>query len=361
MKIIFFTSSHKIGLTGQLTEQAIAFSQGNQGDFTFFSGEKEQFPGLFNRLKAAKVNSYIIKGLDDHLEFGRLVKEFSSYLLSLSPAYVTVHTNWQLAIVVASRIFTKKKFKILYIMHGYRHNYPIRSIAARLLIGTALLLFVDDVITPSSFLKRKFSILGDKSKIIFIGEDEALFSHAPPPDFGQTKRLIFPAEFRSGKNQDVLIHAIKGYIDHTGDEDIELYLPGKGELVEPCKRLAHSLGLERIVRFPGFIDRQEMLQLYLKCQFALVSSNVETFGHCIIEPFVLGRVVFTRHVGVADDVIRHGETGFFFENKKDLVDTLVRVLPDKELCGRVVVNALQLRHLFQWGSVCQQHFDLVYK
>lgn len=360
MNLIFFTSSHKIGLTGQLTEQAISFSNFPKANFTFLSGEKEQFQGLFNRLDQANIPYVTIAGLDDHADFGGLVSEFKALVETTDPVYVTVHTNWQLAIVAMAKLLSPKKYKILYIMHGYRHNYRFRSILARFIIGTGLFLFADHVITPCSFLKNKFNFLGRKNKVIFIGEDNALFDNHPLPEFHGTKRLIFPGEFRTGKNQDMLIRAVKRYIESSGDTDIELYLPGKGERLEACKDLCRELGLQDKVHFPGFINRTEMLNLYLTCQYALVSSNVETFGHCIVEPFILGRVVITRHVGVADDIIRHGETGFFFNAENDLVEVLLRILPDQPLCARVAANARKERDQFRWGVVCQQHFDLVY-
>lgn len=360
MNIIFFTSSHKIGLTAQLTEEAIAFSKISGSRFTFISGEKEQFPGLFNRLDQARIPFDTIAGMDDHADFGRLVSEFSSLVETTVPTWVTVHTNWQLAIVATARILSRRKFKLLYCINGYRHNYRFRSIVARALIGTGLALFANAVITPCSFLKNKFSFLGTKNKVIFIGEDEALFDNHPLPDFTKTKRMVFPGEFRTGKNQDMLMRALKRYIEATGDTDIELFLPGKGELLEECKALCRELGLEDKVHFPGFINRTEMLNLYLKCQYALVSSNVETFGHCIVEPFILGRVVISRHVGVADDIIRVGETGFFFNDEDDLVELLQRILPDQTLCARVAANALKERDQFRWATICRQHFDLVF-
>jgi glycosyltransferase involved in cell wall biosynthesis len=63
----------------------------------------------------------------------------------------------------------------------------------------------------------------------------------------------------------------------------------------------------------------------IKCQIAIVPTNSETFGHCIAEPLVLQRILITKHVGVAIDVVRHGENGFFFETKEDLVNCLKEI------------------------------------
>lgn len=359
-KIIFFTSSHKIGLTGQLTEQAICFAKMRQGEFLFISGDKEQFAGLFKKLEEHKVPYASIAGIDEHSDFFRLIREFKTVAAQFRADIVTVHTNWQLAIVAVARFMFRLDYSLVYVIHGYRHNYRYRSVIARTLIGAALYFFSDHVIAPSSFLKKQFSFLKEKNKIIFIGEDEAFFNNWPLPSFSGTHRFIFPGEFRTGKNQALLIRVLKQYMDKSGNKDLELYLPGKGPLLANCKALAHELGLEEKVFFPGFVNRVEMRDLYLRCQFAIVPSNVETFGHCIVEPFILGRVVLTRHVGVADDIIKHGETGFFFDSEENLVKLLLEILPDQELCGRVADNARQGRDPFRWEQVCAKHFELIY-
>ena len=360
MKILYFCSSHKIGLTGQLTQQIITFSRDPKARFLALSGEKEQFPGLFLKLRSAQVDHVTIRGLDDHSGFIELTRKLIRIINIFQPDNVTVHTNWQLAMSVVARVIVRKQFKILYTINGYRHNHKYRAIIAKALIGSALFFFADDVVAPCSFLRKKFFFLGRKIKLIFIGEDDILFGSHALPDFGGTKRLVFPGEFRSGKNQDMLIRALKRYIDLSGDNNVELFLPGKGVKLDSCKALCRELGMSDKVQFPGFLDRGEMLDLYLSCQYALVSSNIETFGHCIVEPYILGRVVISRHVGVAEDIIRHGESGFFYDNEHELVEVLLQAFKDRTLCTRVSVEARKNRDLFRWERICKQHFDLVY-
>lgn len=359
-RIIFFTSSYKIGLTGQLTEQALSFAKNYRNQFLFLSGEKEQFSGLFKKLDNNNVNYSKIRGIDDHSEFPRLVKEFNRCVEQVQPQFVTVQTNWQLAIVVAVKYLYWKKYSIVYVVNGYRHNYRFRSVIAKYIIGLALYMFANYVITPSSFLKRQFSFLRQKNVIIFIGEDEAFFREYSHPSFTETKRFVFPGEFREGKGQELLIRVIKRYINVSGNDDVELYLPGKGKNLETCKDLSKELGLEKKVIFPGFLNREQMRQLYLKCQFALIPSNVETFGHCIVEPFILGRVVISRHVGVADDIIIPSKTGFFFDSEEDLLEVLLAVVSNEALCATVAKNAFDQRDQFRWEPICKKHFDLVY-
>ena len=359
-RILFFTSSHKMGLTGQATEQAIAFSCLNQGVFLFLSGENEQFPGLFKKLESYKVPFDTIHGLDEHKNFFRLVRAFYRLVKQFRPDFVTVQTNWQLAIAVLARFQHVENYAIVYIINGYRHNYRFRSVIARLLIGLALFFFSDYVVAPSGFLKKKFSFLRSKLKTIFIGEGDALFKEHPLPLFKEDIHIIFGGMFRTGKNQDMLIRLIRKYIDKSGNDKIRLYLPGDGPLLDNCKDLVDNLGLVENVIFPGLIHRDKMLDLYLDCQYAIAPTNVETFGHCIVEPFVLGRVLFTRHIGVADDIIQHGKSGFFFEGEDDLLDLLIKVSSDHHLCRQIAENARRAGTVFKWENICKQYHIMIY-
>jgi glycosyltransferase involved in cell wall biosynthesis len=323
------------------------------------SGEKEQFPGLREKLKNNNVNHVTITGLDDHKDFLGLVKEFEKYVRQFQPNLIHCHTNWQLAISVVCKAFLKRDYSIIYTVHGYRHNYRYRSRLARYIIGLGLLAFADKVITPSTFLKNKFSFLDKRVHVLFMGLDKDFFNNHEPASFNGTKRLIFPGEFRHGKNQDLLIHVMKRYIDRTGDTNIELYLPGDGITLENCRRKAHRLGLGEKVFFPGLIARDEMIDLYSRCQFAVIPSNVETFGFCIAEPYALGRVVISRHTGVADDIIIHGENGFLYDSEKELVELLVKILPDEERCTRVARKAFEGRDLFRWSSLTEKYLALI--
>lgn len=362
MNVVAFASSHRIGLTAQLTEQAIAFLETGDERFLFLSGEREQFPGLRAKLRDRRVPHATIHGLDEHAHFGRLVREVTACTDEVKPDLVLTHTNWQLALAWSVRLRSEKKFNIAYTIHGYRHNHPVRSVVARALIGAGLAVCADRVVAPCTYLGRRFGLLRAKTAIIALGEDAAFFGRYEAPDYaGRTRRLVFAGEFRTGKGQDMLIRALKRYTHDSGDQEVELHLPGKGQLLPRCQELARALGIADKVHFPGFLSREEIIDLYRRCHLALVPSNVETFGHCVVEPFVLGRVVLTRHVGVAEDIIREGETGFFFEDEDELTAVLGRLIRDESTCARVAARAFACRDPFRWERVCQAYREEVFR
>ena len=359
-KVLCFSSSHRIGLTDQLVEQGVAYLGTGALDCVFLAGEREQHPGLQARLRARGGDLRVMMGLDEHRGGGRLLRELASVLRGFRPEFVSVQTNWQLALSVLAAAKVRQHPRLVYTINGYRHNHPVRSVAARAAIGAALLLFAWRVIAPSRFLARQFGVVRGRISVIPLGASELFFREPPPPDFSAPPRIVFAGEFRTGKNQDLLIRAFARYVAASGDRRGELVLPGAGAQLESCRSLARQLGLEGRVVFPGFLGREEIVGWYLRSQFAVVPANVETFGQCIVEPLVLGRVVLTRRVGCAEDVIVDGENGFLFDSEQDLVALLVGFETRRAELSHVAKRALACRDRFRWETIVQRHLEEVF-
>ncbi len=360
LKVLCFASSHRIGLTDQLVEQSLAYLGTAALDCVFLTGEREQHPGLGEKLRARGGDLRVLTGLDEHREAGRLVREIAGVLRVFRPDFLSVQTNWQLALAVLAAQRVRPRPRLVYTINGYRHNHPVRSVAARIAIGTALQLFAWRVIAPSSFLARQFRVVHKRIRVIPLGASELFFREAAPPDFSSPLRLFFAGEFRPGKNQDLLIRAFAKFVAASGDRRAELMLPGAGSRLESCRNLARQFGLEGRVVFPGFLGREQIVAWYLRSQVAVVPTNVETFGHCIIEPLVLGRVVISRRVGVAEDAIEDGVNGFLFDTEDELIGRLLHVAAQPRECAAVARAAGAGRDRFRWEMVARRHLAEVF-
>lgn len=314
---------------------------------------------MHRALDAHSVRYRTIEGLDEHRRFPFLVNQLCEVIKTFDPDVVHVRTNWQLLLTFAAKMKGRNNFSIVYTIHGYRHNERMKALPARYLIGFSLKLFADAVIAPSTFLQKKFWFIREKIRVLPIGVYDEFFNSSGVPDFDGVKRVVFPGEFRRGKNQEILIEALHAYITRTGDRDVNLFLPGKGPRLKKCIDTAKRLGLADIVFFPSFVNTEMMHDLYSACQFAVIPSNVETFGHCITEPMVMGRVVISRRVGVAEDIIRHGENGFLFDHADELVDILTEVLSNPDLCRRVSKKAIEVRDKLKWQTICRDYIKIV--
>jgi len=359
-KLLFFTSDYKIGQSSLLTDQLMALYK-SELDFVAVSGENEQEAGLKERIEDIGIDVRRIEGLDVHANFMGLARQIADIISKEDIRCVHVQNNWQILLVVFVKFILLRRFglKIVYTLHGFRHNSPVKSVIARIIIGAVLLLFANRVICMSTYLKRKFYFLGKKAVLIPLGISDEYFlpEHPQLPDNGL--QMVFPAQFRYGKNQDMIIRAFAKHIQKCNDTESHLYLPGKGELMDEMMQLTLELGIADRVSFPGFCSKQEVLQLYLKCNIGVVASNSETFGQCIVEPFVLGRCVVSTHVGIADDILVDGENGYFFNSVETLAEVL-DVLYSKGYCiSKAGCLNYAKREIFSWNNVTEQYVRIV--
>lgn len=360
-KLLFFASDFQIGLSSLLTDELLAFHRAGI-ELVAVAGEREQEKGLSERITVVP-SIFRINGLDDHQQFRLLANKIAEIIKSSDTTVIHVQNNWQLALAAYAKfvILRNRHLRIIYTLHGFRHNHPLKSIVARFIIGTALLCLADHVICMSSYLKRKFSFLSYKIELLPLGIPDNFFTntHELPTDCGL--QMIFPAQFRYGKNQDVIIKAFAQHIKETGDKISHLTLPGCGELLEQMKSLAFELGIADRVSFPGQCTKEQIRQLYLQSNIGIVSSNSETFGQSIVEPFVLGLCILTTPVGIAPDIIEDGVNGFLFKTKAELVKIMRHLAGNYETincCGNL---NYELKERFRWSSICQQYISIIDK
>ena len=299
----------------------------------------------------------LLDGMEMHQNFRSHIKKLSNYIITHRIDKIHVQTNWQLALIVAVRLYLlmNHRFKVIYTIHAYRHNeHPVKALMARIIIGLMLFLFADKVICTCSFLMKKFRLLSYKIILLPLGISQSFFEDYKECDIDYLK-LVFPAQFRVGKNQDIIIRAFSEYVKETNDTHASLYLPGCGYLLNEMKELTYNLQIDKQVIFPGQCSISEIKKYYLQSNIGIISSNSETFGLCIVEPYVLGRCVITRHVGVADDIIEDGVNGYFFNNKEDLKNILLNI--DKEKIRIMGEYNFKYRDNFNWNNIATRYLE----
>lgn len=357
-RLLYFASDFRIGLSALLSDQLISIAK-NGVEIYALAGENEQEAGLSELLRNNNVNITRIHGLDAHHDINRLITDIYHIVIANDIDIIHVQNNWQLAIAGAlkSKLFFKKKLKIVYTLHGFRHNSPFKSRIAQVLIGGALFVLADHVICMTNYLRAKFKLLSYKIDIVPLGVKDDFFTKKfiEPPI--ETMHMVFPAQFRKGKNQDIIVRAFAKYVKTSGDTTSTLTLPGAGELEEEIKRLSRELGIAKQVIFPGLLSKNEIKQLYLDSNIAIVASNSETFGQSIVEPFVIGRCVVSTPVGIAPEIIKNGENGYLFKTEEDLYTILSRISQNMSALKEIGLANYNKRDSFSWSNVTSIYVD----
>lgn len=357
-KLLYFASDYRIGLSSLLTDQLISISESGV-DVYAVAGENEQEIGLSQLLRHKNINVRRISGLDTHSDFNRLVLEIYHIVIENNIDIIHVQNNWQLAIVgsVKFKLLFKRKIKIVYTLHGFRNNSPIKSRMAQIIIGSSLLVLADHVICMTEYLRKKFILLSYKINLIPLGVKGDFFTEdfvVPPVD---ALHLVFPAQFRAGKNQNMIVCAFARYVKTSGDTDSTLTLPGDGKMRADIKELVKKLGISRQVILPGKVSKDEIKRMYLESNIAIVASNSETFGQSIVEPFVIGRCVVSTPVGIAPEIITNGLNGFIFNSEDDLFNVLSQIGQNKSSLMVIGKANYSKRYLFSWSNITNMYID----
>lgn len=363
MSLLFFVDGGFNNGVGTLLVEQLKVIHKQYKKVSAVTSSKEQEAGLINSIKEANIPYLHLEGLEHHQNYKRHIKQLTDYIINNNITKIHVQTNWQLILItiIKYRLLFNYRFKIIYTIHSYRNNlHPIKAFSARIMIGLALLLFSDRVICSCNFLKKKFAFLKYKTVLLPIGIADSFWDDYKDIETDRLK-LVFPAQFRIGKNQDLIIQAFSNYIKHTNDNVSSLCLPGEGPLMNKMKSLVSDLGISKQVDFPGQCSIDEVKNLYLESNIGIISSNSETFGLCIVEPYVLGRCIITRHVGVADDIIINGINGFYFNNQTDLEKIFADLAKNKGIIKSMGKYNFDRRDRFKWNTITSQYIQMLNK
>lgn len=146
--------------------------------------------------------------------------------------------------------------------------------------------------------------------------------------------LVYAAEFSARKSQSVLIRALP-----LLPEPVVLLLPGRGALLEECKKLAEKLGVAHRVRFPGQVDN--MALWYGISDAAVTSSRSEGLPFNVMESMYMELPVVASAVKGHTDLITDGETGFLYPygNHAACAERILRLYEQPALAQYLARNA----------------------
>jgi glycosyltransferase involved in cell wall biosynthesis len=115
--------------------------------------------------------------------------------------------------------------------------------------------------------------------------------------------------------------------------DARFVLAGDGQERQAAIKLAHKLRVDSLTRFLG--HRTDIADVVTACDVTALLCLKEACSYALIESQVLGRPVVAYAAGGNPEVVMHERTGLLAANDADFADSLVRILSDRELRGRL--------------------------
>lgn len=357
MNILFFTESG-MGVSALTTEQICVMKGLNGGTFGVVSG-LEQEPGLIERMRREGIELLELVGLECHRNWRRHVGLIRDFVRRNGIEVIHVQTNWELVLCffVKLALGWSHRVRIVYTLHAFRNDRGVMVYVAAALMNLALLVMADRVVCISDYTRGWFRLVGFKTVVLPLGVDSRFFLEkwSFVEDAGMS--MVYLAQFRKGKRHDWIIRAFADFVDKSEDGTARLFLPGEGPTRRRMMGLAEKLGVADRVVFPGRCSKEEVFGLLSAVNIAVVASCSETFGQCIAEPFVMGKLVISTPVGIAPEIIRDGVNGFIFDSAEELSEILCNIAGNKDLMRRMGWKNFEMRGRFDWRKIVECLMD----
>ncbi len=316
-------------------------------------------PHIPQKIRRLKVPQIELMGLENHHNFMKHICQLRQYVKNNKIDIVHVQTNWELLIIGLCLIGIDNKAQVIYTIHGFRNNEClIKKLVAKWLIIILLSIFSDYVIASCNYIMNEFSILGKKLKLINLGINDIFLEHKYIA-VEDGLRIIFPAAFRKGKRQEMIISALHEYQRITCDNKWMLILPGTGELLPKCKSMVKKMDLKSNVIFPGNLSKKELLDTYDKSNIMICSSISETYCFSIVEAYCLGKCVITTPVGIATELIKDGDNGYIYDEEKELILKLIGLHDNLKKLSQICRTNFNNKEKYGWKYITQEYVRFI--
>lgn len=125
--------------------------------------------------------------------------------------------------------------------------------------------------------------------------------------------------------------------------------------IERLRKLAGELKIEDSIDFLGLVKQSELPLFYSAADVCVVPSYYESFGLVALESLACGTPVVSTKVGGAENIIRHGETGYLVSDNepRGLADSILRVFSQSDNNGHLVSVMRNSLAPFSWGNIAE--------
>ncbi len=242
-----------------------------------------------------------------------------------------------------------------YLVHPDTHS-GLRTLGMRVLVPLAVRRS-HRVITPSTStrddLVRRLGARADLIDIVPEGVGQPLArERGVAPDLPQGRPMILSVSAkRPHKNLRRLLRALASI---PAERRPLLVLPGyPTPHEEELKADARALGVERDVRFLGWVSPDELEGLYAAAAAVVFPSLYEGFGLPVLEAMARGVPVATSSRGSLGEVA--GEAALLFDpdDERSIASSIERLLGDEELAARLRSAGLEQASRFSWEAAAE--------
>lgn len=177
-----------------------------------------------------------------------------------------------------------------------------------------------------------------------------------------TNMILFVGNLIQYKGPDILVNAMPMIAKDV--PDTKLVFVGSGGMRAELEELSKKLGVEKHVKFIGFVE-ERLKPLYYKAAdiFCLPSMmSTESFGIVNLEAMACGVPIVASKIGGVPDVVKGGENGLLVPPKdsEKLADAIIYLLENEGVRKKMGENGREKVEGYSWERVAEET-EKVYK
>lgn len=135
--------------------------------------------------------------------------------------------------------------------------------------------------------------------------------------------------------------------------DAVLIIAGTGDEEESLRARVRELGIDRAVRFEGFVSEDRKRELLGSAWVFAMPSEMEGWGLTLIEANACGTPCVGYDVPGVGEAILDGSSGVVVSNSERLAPSLLKILRDEKFREMLVEGALRRSADFSWDATTQ--------
>ena len=230
------------------------------------------------------------------------------------------------------------------------------------------------VITPSEFSRRRLldAYQPDPAKVSVVPiatsptfrpiARDAAFQWVAKRFQIRKPFILTVGDLQPRKNQIGLIRAFEELVAANPQLPHRLVIVGKATwFADRVRDAARASRAADRIDFTGFVNDDELLQLYNACDLMVFPSFYEGFGLPILEAMACGRAVACSKTSSMPEVANAAALLFDPEKRDEIVRAMRDLLVDSELRSRMERLGLQRASLFTWERTAQKTLDIYYE
>lgn len=299
---------------------------------------------------------YLVMDPEDRMMRWRALRALEGELAALAPDLIHVQTPF-VAHAFGRRLARRLDLPCVESYHTFFEEYlfhylpwlprgGLRAFARR--FSRSQCNAVDRVVVPSSAMAEVLLRYGVDTPVDIVPTGLAAVEFNPG-DGTRFRRehgiplkrplLIHVGRVAHEKNIDFLLRVVERL--RHGIDDVLLLIAGEGPARAALARRVRSLGLQRHVRFSGYLDRRVALKdCYRAGDVFVFTSRTETQGLVLLEALAQGTpVVSTAVMGTRDIVCPGRGVVEAVEDVEAFAATLAALLPDRDRRARMADDA----------------------